>query len=358
VIIGDGISSVDLPDYTRYRRREGFRARDRAGLDAYWNKLETHRLVTGNVLPHINYLCVNRLLERKMARHLITTNYDCYIQSILRRRWNQSDWSLNPCVRERGEPATWHGERYYNFRPDRLSISLWKIHGDLEYARMSCDHVFRLPQFIVSRFDTESRHIRVLTGSGIDSLHNALHPEGLNFADRSLLDDHVVDGYEHHTDYGVARDILFQRERQAAIREIRKTKTAVLVIGLSMRPKNREDLVDALVEASRRQVPIIFVMPTLNRPLEDGDSALLQRLHADGLDCILINEVSQDGELHESLVMLLERLGEHDLWGEYKEWVRSHDWWLGDLDEQALLSEDNGGVSGRAMPTGRVVERC
>lgn len=323
VVIGNRIFPVDIPDWEKFVASHG----GKRGLSVrkqYWDYLEAVRLYSENGLPHINYLCLDKLIRRGLVKNLVTTNYDRYLVSLLSRQ-NLGPWQLNPIPRRSIDAAMSDNDGYLNLRPKADAVSLYKIHGDLGFAWMQCGHICRLPQFMVSPFSPTGQAKAYLKARGVESLHSSL-PTGKGVADPSFTSKHSAQSYEHHTDYGKNRD-LFRTERRAALSRIGKNTQGILVVGLSMRPKRREDLVDPIVKRAKAGVPIIYIVATTNLPLQEGESELVTEVERVGGRIIVINEVSPDGGLDLALVQLLEQMGETSLDADYDDWQTNGDWW-------------------------------
>lgn len=334
------MANVDIPPLSLYRRRQLAKGRrikpSQADLERdYWDYLETIRLSTGNLLPHINYLCLVRLIQLGLVRNVITTNYDRYLQAVLDREMPGS-WVLNPCPRRPGEPRLWDGDGYLTSTNARPLVSLWKVHGDLGFAKMDgCGHILKLPRFLIGHY-TGQRNLRKL---GIDSLHDALTPEAHEIADPSAWGPCSVEKYDRHLDYGRDRN-LFTRERQAAIDTLmRGSKDTLLVVGLNMRPKYPEDLVDAILEVAHSGREVIYLLASKKR-LTPQDSALLDRMEKAELLLTTINEVAKDAAIEVSFVGLLDQMAQlrpglsqlrkAKLYADYDEWKEGGRWWVPD----------------------------
>jgi hypothetical protein len=330
ILVGNRISPVEILSPSRFRRQYARDKSEQEALRDYWRHLESVRLVTNNVLPHINYLCLLRLIQMRVAKNVITTNYDGFIPSVLNRIEKPPPWAFNPCWGLDAEPELGDCDGYLTHGSERTATALWTIHGNLEFVRtLRCGHLLRLPRFIVDHVDIETDFIQALRSNGISLVHYAL----------SLPNDGRADGtgslhagleYAHHIDFGASRATFFQKERRAAKNSLRSQSTrAVLILGLSMNPRYPEDLEDTLVDVARRGVPLIYIMPSIAE-LTEKDSALKFRLDREALPYILINENNPEAEIQDSLVRLLEGLGQTDLYEEYRQWEASGKWWVED----------------------------
>lgn len=335
LIVGNRIAPVKLPTRSEYKNELKL-PDDEELLDRrYWNFLEAIRLVTENTLPNINYLCIAKLLRQGIVRNIISTNYDRFLPSMLTRAPGLGAWQLNPCPPAyEGDPLVWGGDGYLTYNVDATKTSLWKIHGDLGFARMDeCGHILRLPHFLVSQFERTLDAQRLLTENRIESLHNVLLSDD-PVQDASLLFDHPVRRYVHHTDYGLDKRI-FDRERAAAFQTlIDVPKTAILVLGLSLAPRHKEDILVPLLQVAKTgSCPIIFFLPT-DYPVQEGDSELIDRLAAETSELIVVNEVWRPKppkvpHLASSLRLLMEDwLGVTDLDQEYDKWKKDQNWWV------------------------------
>ncbi|MCG6536476.1 MAG: hypothetical protein L7F78_17655, partial [Syntrophales bacterium LBB04] len=134
-----------------------------------WVFYEYARYKTYNQYPDQLLYYILKLSKLKMVSTLITTNYDSYWQSIKDRKAFSHPIAINPLT------TTTNGDGYYQ-KPLRGShLAVLMIHGRLDFVRFnSCNHRFRLPNFIINSYPIE-----ILNEFKIPTGHNWLggsHP--------------------------------------------------------------------------------------------------------------------------------------------------------------------------------------
>lgn len=330
LILGNRVNPIEIPDFISYRSKIQSEERKRIRLPEaqrrYFAYLEHARLVSSNVIPHYNLICILRLIKRGIVKAIITTNYDNFIPSVLLRYGGVYKSILNPCiVNTQKQSADWNYDGYYSdSNVPTNGIPLWKIHGDLGFVRMDqCDHIFALPKFSIEKI------------SRLESIqpcccHFAvLQEDGNQYStDVYLAREHIATEYQHHIDYGLDRR-FFHRElgtaRDQLIEHCEK-EGAVFIIGLSFNPRFREELSSILAKVSGN-APLIYIMSSRNK-LKASDSDLLFELQKAGRNYTLVNEVNRKGSLDIALIEILERIGEKAIFREYKSWENGGKWWI------------------------------
>ena len=328
LIIGNQIDPVPLNDFISLRDRIYCKTGHRLPPDQVESLLfmeyEGIRLVTNNVLPHYNYLCLLRLIKRNAVSAIITTNYDNYLNSALFRYGSPFKGIRNPCI----SVGKWCCDGYYSqLTYSANEMPIWKIHGDLGFVRMvDCGHIFALPQFMIERpYVNQNRPDAPACCHFI-----VLHADGNRFSyDPNLSREHPSFRYKHHIDFGSSRENLFPREKDAACAHLLQhcdQGGAVFIIGMRFNPDFGEDLTDILLDLPTK-TPIIYLLASKRKVIKTGYSELLDGLRDSNRPHIFINEVNKKGKIDRALLDLLDRIGETEINAEYTSWKKENKWW-------------------------------
>jgi hypothetical protein len=330
LILGNGISPVDILDFPTFRSRQ----QSRAGKmlkhdeleDQYFRFLEMVRLKTSCYLPHENLLYIMRLVRKGIVKAIITTNYDRVLVSVFLRHGSGYTCVSNPCLSSGATtPQEWDCDGYYSSRrlPTR-AIPLWKIHGDIGFVRMdACAHVLALPRFVVREYGPSDI-------SEPSSFHTSVfRADGSDYPEPRLKLDHACRRYRHYVDFQSKRD-LFRKESEAAQKQLLSHAAkggAVFVMGMSFNPVFKEELASVLAKVATT-APLFYIVASKDRPFDLSRSELLQELMRGSLPFYLINEVNGTGVIDEALEEILTRAGESNLHDEYESWKKGGQWWL------------------------------
>jgi len=142
VVFGNGLS--DLP-YREYKKLvDGVRDRATAANEQ-WGFLEQNiRKPSLNVFntSYSGYLYLATLVKEKIVNPIVTTNHDSIFERIVRLPKFNTKLLLNPCSSEENLDIC---DGYKTIRCEEMGIDkyksstrLWKIHGDINYAFLSC----------------------------------------------------------------------------------------------------------------------------------------------------------------------------------------------------------------------------
>ena len=329
IVTGNKLCPVDIPDFTSFSSRIQGREHKSIPLEErerrYFEFLERVRLVTTNYFPAgYGYVCLMRLVHRDIVRAIITTNYDQYLSAVLWRHGRGNMYIHNPCRsktdRKLGE---WDKDGYYSASElPKNGTPVWTIHGSLAFVRMHCGHVFALPKFFVQRANL-SKDTQLI------SCHSAVLKKKGWYRDPTLAREHPSSAYQHHIDYGTDRG-LFETESGVAKQLLLSHSErggAVFVVGLSFSPRFKEDLTPTLLETAKKS-PLVYIISSKKEPLTPNDSELYYELERQKTSFTLVNEISDDGALHEALVQITTRAGETGIEKEYENWKNSGRWWI------------------------------
>lgn len=329
LVLGNRIDPVDIPDFVGFRNRiqsETTQVIDRSQTQRrYFEYTERIRLITNNYLPHRNLVCIMRLVRKGIVKAIITTNYDYKISSTFQRYGQAYQCVRNPCMSKKDiQSCIWDRDGYYSRDTIRQNcIPLWKIHGDIGFVRIDgCNHIFALPKFII-------RDAELSSWDQFICCHYAIcKHSGTQYRDPSLLTEHIATGYRHHIDYGTDRHLFISESKaaQQALLEHAKQGGDVFVIGLSFQPIFLEELTPTLVEVAMRK-RLVYIMSSKD-VLKPSDSDLYYDLQRKSIDFALVNEINSEGALHESLKLILGKVGERGIDREYESWIKGGKWWL------------------------------
>ena len=332
LIVGNQVHPVPLDDYRSLLeklRREAGKPLTQDDLEpTLFRQYERFRLITSNGLPHYNYVCLLRLITRMQVRAVVTTNFDNYLSAVLSRYGESVKGIMNPCIPKiDGTTREWCCDGYYSpLTSSPSEVPIWKIHGDLGFARMiDCTHVFALPKFTI-----EPPVMRRGEPDCPTCCHFiVLREDGSRFKSEAKLSlVHPSYYYKHNIDFWFS-DGLFYRERDAAARQLHdhcEGGGAVFVVGMKFNPKFGEDLLDILLDLPR-STPIIYLVASKGREITGRDSDLLDGLASSHRAYILINEVNDTGAIEDGLVDLLHAAGEEGIDAEYTKWRNDNKWW-------------------------------
>lgn len=141
-LFGNGLSRLPYSQYKEILAKCGSRTK---AADIYWKFLEKKiRKPSSDLydLGYPGYFYLATLAKENLVNPVITTNWDSIFEKVLKLPKFNVDYFLNPCARPENL-TSYDGYkclRFKNCTTDEYhdSIRLWKIHGDTNYAYLSC----------------------------------------------------------------------------------------------------------------------------------------------------------------------------------------------------------------------------
>jgi hypothetical protein len=142
VVFGNGLSNLPYEEYKKFLDRVGDRTK---AANEQWNFLEEKiRKPSLDVYnnSYAGYLYLATLVKENIVNPIITTNWDCIFERIMRLPKFNTRLLLNPCC-QLEKLDTYDGYKtlaYEKLGVDNCKSSkrLWKIHGSINYAFLSC----------------------------------------------------------------------------------------------------------------------------------------------------------------------------------------------------------------------------
>ena len=141
-VFGNGLSNLPYDEYKKFLDRVGDRTK---AADEQWNFLEQNiRKPSLDIYQtsYAGYLYLATLVKEKILNPIATTNWDCIFERIMKLPKFNTKLLLNPCCSPEKLDSL---DGYKTLSYEELGVDsyksstrLWKIHGDINHALLSC----------------------------------------------------------------------------------------------------------------------------------------------------------------------------------------------------------------------------
>jgi hypothetical protein len=236
----------------------------------YWEYLERARIRNWSEVPANSYFFLHKLLadDPCLVNLLITTNYDLVWDAVLSKTLSPNQWIFNPIL-PRGSKE---GEDFYNINTHSLGkFKVMKIHGSLSHIYLNCcQKILKLPSVAIEKPSYSlMERLPLLTlhtfdptieihGGGIN--HCSCRPKSINYF-------HYIDNnFATHPLYKDDPRRPFRREIDEAVHLLQSKPDPAGVLVAGFRVGKDEELGKALLELSKRDIPIIILLPKNQEP--------------------------------------------------------------------------------------------
>jgi hypothetical protein len=283
-LVGNGASLMEFyspESAVDALRKAGKKAGGLSSDEWAWHMHERARLLSSNWRPSPVHSYIVSAIKADKTEAVITANFDCFFENAFEKSGLSGMWRQNPVL----DAKQWDMEGYRSRRQGaQRDIRLWKVHGDVQYGVFTpCNHVFRLPSFLLPYFSIEkmrrylSRHctrgseawlcLHFHRGYGVDPKSDVL-----------LMQAHSTLSLLHFIDFEFTDRRIFEPDMAGASGEIHSPRVgAIIVVGFrgeqSAPKRTWEELTTPLISRCRSGTPVIML--TLSRKARGTSSSAL-----------------------------------------------------------------------------------